>query len=234
MTDITDHLAVIERRVAKALSRAGRENERVLVLAVSKGQPTAAIAAAISAGIVDFGENYVDEAVRKMDELSEKPVNWHFIGRVQSNKTRTIAERFSWIHTIDRPRIAERLNVQRPETLAALNALIQVNLAGESRKGGVPAADVERLADLIDSLPNLRLRGLMAIPPAGLTPSEARRHFSDIAALAHSLRTPSRPLDVLSMGMSGDFEIAVECGANCVRIGTALFGERRAGGVAQV
>lgn len=230
MTEITDHLAIIERRVAAAVRAADRPAD-VLILAVSKGQPTAAIEAAFHAGIVDFGESYIDEAVRKMDTLALPAVTWHFIGRIQSNKTRTIAEKFDWVHTIDRAKIAERLSAQRPADKPPLNVLIQINLAGEPQKGGVDEAGAAALAALVDDLPRLKLRGLMTIPPAGLTPAEAADHFRRVASLAKRLARPGRPLDMLSMGMSGDFETAIACGSTCVRIGTALFGERRRGGV---
>jgi len=151
VTEITDHLAVIERRVAAALSRAGRGEHDVMLVAVSKGQPAAAIAAAHAAGLRDFGENYVDEALEKMDSLADLDIRWHFIGRIQSNKTRTIAERFDWVHTVDRERIAARLNSQRPDDKSPLNVLIQVNLANESQKGGVPAIGLPPLAAAIDN-----------------------------------------------------------------------------------
>lgn len=198
-----------------------------MILAVSKGQPAAAIAAAHRAGIVDFGENYVDEALQKIAALGEHDLHWHFIGRIQSNKTRPIAENFDWVHTVDRNRIAERLNAQRPPHAAPLNVLIQINLAHEPQKGGIGEDALATLAGAIDSLPRLRLRGLMTMPPAGLSDELLREHFTRIARLAAQHATPQRPLDFLSMGMSGDFETAIACGSTCVRIGTAIFGERK-------
>lgn len=227
MIDITDHLAIIERRVAAAFARARRPAEGTLILAVSKGQSVEAMQAAYRAGIRDFGENYIDEALMKMERLSHPDVCWHFIGRIQSNKTRVIAERFDWVQTIDRSRVAIRLDNQRPGDADPLNVLIQVNLARESQKGGVDAAGLTPLVDLIDSLPRLRLRGLMTLPPAELAEADLRRHFLDVRDLAREHSRPDRMLDVLSMGMSGDYEIAVECGSTCIRIGTALFGPRR-------
>jgi hypothetical protein len=226
VTDITDHLAIIERRVAQALARAGRVDDDVLIVAVSKGQPAAAIADAHRAGIIDFGENYVDEALHKIESLQEFPLRWHFIGRIQSNKTRAIAEHFDCVHTLDRVRIAERLNAQRPAYAAPLDVLIQVNLESEPQKGGVEEAALGRLADAIDALPRLRLRGLMTIPPARLDEASLRDHFIRIARLAERYGTTQRALSVLSMGMSGDYELAIACGSSCVRIGTAIFGER--------
>ena len=227
MIDITDHLAIIEQRVARALARARRPAGSVTILAVSKGHSVAAVENVHRAGLRNFGENYLDEAVAKMERLSHLDICWHFIGRIQSNKTRPIAEQFDWAQTIDRQRIATRLNDQRPHHAIPLNVLIQVNLAGEQQKGGTSAAQIAPLADLIDSLPKLRLRGLMTLPPAGLSEAELRRHFLEIRDLALEHSRPERPLDVLSMGMSDDYEIAVECGSTCIRVGTALFGPRR-------
>jgi hypothetical protein len=158
--------------------------------------------------------------------LQEFPLRWHFIGRIQSNKTRAIAEHFDCVHTLDRVRIAERLNAQRPAYAAPLDVLIQVNLESEPQKGGVEEAALGRLADAIDALPRLRLRGLMTIPPARLDEASLRDHFIRITRLAERYGTTQRALSVLSMGMSGDYELAIACGSSCVRIGTAIFGER--------
>jgi pyridoxal phosphate enzyme (YggS family) len=197
-----------------------------MILAVSKGQTAAAIETAYRAGLRNFGENYVDEAAEKMRTLSHLDICWHFIGRIQSNKTKVIAENFSWVHTIDRPRIAERLSRQRPRPAPALNALIQVNLAGERQKGGISVASLPALVERVDSLPQLNLRGLMTLPPADLHGQDLRTHFLRIRDLAVQHSRPDRPLDVLSMGMSDDYELAIECGSTCVRVGTALFGPR--------
>jgi len=226
VTQITDHLAKTERRVASSLTRARREGEHVTIVAVSKQHPAAAIAEAYAAGQRDFGENYLQEALPKMESLADLDVVWHFIGAIQSNKTRAIAERFQWVHTIDRERIARRLDAQRPAHAAPLNVLIEVNIAGEAQKAGVGVHEVAQLADVIAGLPRLRLRGLMTMPPAGSTEPESRAHFSALRDLAATLRPAHADMDTLSMGMSNDFEIAIECGATMVRIGTAIFGPR--------
>jgi pyridoxal phosphate enzyme (YggS family) len=223
VTDITDHLAEIIDRIARASRAVERRPESVTIIAVSKQQPAAAIEAAYHAGIVNFGESYLQEALPKMDELRSLPLVWHFVGRLQANKTRQIAERFDWVHTVDRLRIAERLNEQRPRFAAPQNVLIQVNQAGEAQKSGVAPDKVGALADAIGALPRLTLRGLMTLPPQEGTP---RRWFDELAALQRDLVAAGHALDTLSMGMSGDFEAAVAAGATFVRIGTALFGER--------
>lgn len=202
------------------------KGDTVTIVAVSKQHPAEAIAEAYAAGQRHFGENYLQEALPKMDRLAELDIVWHFIGRIQSNKTRPIAERFDWVHTIDRERIARRLDAQRPAGAAALNVLIEVNIAGEAQKAGVGADEVAALAGAIAALPALRLRGLMTMPPAASTESESRAHFSTLSALAASLKAEHPEIDTLSMGMSNDFEIAIECGATMVRIGTAIFGPR--------
>lgn len=200
-----------------------------MIVAVSKGQPAAAIAAAYAAGHRRFGENYLQEALDKIEALSDLDIEWHFIGRIQSNKTRPIAEHFAWVHTLDRSRIAQRLDAQRPEALERLNVLIQVNLEGETQKGGVSPSEIVPLAQAVASLPRLRLRGLMTIPPAEMSEAGLREHFLAVAALGDRLRQEGCDVDTLSMGMSGDFETAVQCGSSCVRIGTAIFGPRERG-----
>lgn len=159
-----------------------------------------------------------------MDELADLPITWHFVGRIQANKTRTIAERFDWVHTVDRAKTALRLSEQRAATAPPLNVLIQVNQANEPQKAGAAPADVAALARTIRSLPHLALRGLMSVPPQ----RDAARWFAELASLRASLRADGIHLDTLSMGMSDDFELAIAAGSNCVRIGTAIFGERRA------
>lgn len=226
MTQITDHLAKTERRVASSLTHAGRASDAVTIVAVSKQHSAEAIAEAYAAGQRHFGENYLQEALPKMDRLAGLDIVWHFIGRIQSNKTRPIAERFDWVHTIDRERIAHRLDAQRPADAAPLDVLIEVNLAGEAQKAGIAANDVAALADAIAALPRLRLRGLMTMPPAASSPAESRLQFDALRELAAELRPRHPTIDTLSMGMSNDFEIAIECGATMVRIGTAIFGPR--------
>lgn len=196
------------------------------IVAVSKQQSPDAIQQAYRAGQRDFGESYVQEAEPKLAALAELDIVWHFIGRIQGNKTRFIAERFHWAHTVDRERIARRLAEQRPYHAPPLNVLIQVNLAGEPQKGGVAPDEVEPLADAIARFDRLALRGLMTIPPAGLDDSESRVHFERLAALQARLAARGFAVDTLSMGMSDDFEIAIAAGSTCVRIGTAIFGPR--------
>jgi pyridoxal phosphate enzyme (YggS family) len=197
----------------------------VTIVAISKQQPPSAIAAAHDAGITNFGESYVQEALPKMDSLASLAATWHFVGKLQANKTRQIAERFHWVHTVDRLRIAERLNEQRPAFAAPLNVLLQVNQGGEAQKGGARVTDVAALAHAVAALPRLRLRGLMTLPPQSGAPGH---WFAELAALRRRLEDDGLVLDSLSMGMSADFEEAIAAGATLVRIGTAIFGERGA------
>jgi hypothetical protein len=214
--------------MAAAAASAGRNADSVTLLAVSKGQPAELIRAAAAAGLTDIGESYLAEALAKMEALSDLPLTWHFIGRLQANKTRHVAERFAWVHGLDRLKLAERLAAQRPYHAPALNVCIQVNLAGEASKGGVPVQDAPALAAAVAALPHLALRGLMCIPPEETDPGRQREWFARLRALGDSLSARGLVLDTLSMGMSGDFEAAIQEGATCVRIGTALFGPRRA------
>jgi pyridoxal phosphate enzyme (YggS family) len=223
VTEITEHLANIVERVARAARRNSRDDSNVLIVAVSKQQHATAIAEAYRAGQRDFGESYAQEAAAKMDELAGLEIVWHFIGKLQANKTRLIAERFAWVHTLDRIKIAERLNEQRSPHAPPLNVLIQVNQGAESQKGGVPVAETESFARAIGSLPRLALRGLMSIPPQV---SSTTHWFNELAALRARLVAAGLPLDTLSMGMSADFEAAIAAGSTCVRVGTAIFGER--------
>lgn len=223
MTQITTQLAEIVERVARATRAAARALDNVTIVAVSKQQSVAAIAEVYAAGIQDFGESYCQEALPKLAQLAGRDIVWHFIGKVQTNKTRSIAEHFSWVHTVDRLKIAQRLSEQRPPFAPALNVLIQVNQGNEEQKGGVPPGDVEALAREIHALPRLALRGLMTIPPHDADPMP---YFADLAALQRRLVTAGLPLDSLSMGMSADFEAAITAGATHVRIGTAIFGAR--------
>lgn len=206
-----------------ALRDAGRGADEILVLAVSKRQPIGAIEAAFLAGQCHFGENYVQEARAKIAALKSLPIVWHFIGQLQANKTREVAERFQWVHTLDRLRIARRLNNQRPHHAPPLNVCIQVNQAGEPGKGGIEPDDVEDLARQIGQCPRLRLRGLMTIPPAAADPA---RFFAELRVLRDRSGAVGIPMDTLSMGMSADLEQAVTAGSSIVRIGTAIFGPR--------
>jgi pyridoxal phosphate enzyme (YggS family) len=219
-------LAEIVERVARSTHASGRAPGSVTIVAVSKQQSAAAIAAAHASGIRDFGESYIQEALPKMTELANFAIVWHFIGKLQTNKTRTVAEHFAWVHTLDRLKIAERLAEQRPHFALPLNVLIQVNQGNEAQKGGVAPHDVEALAYAVRALPRLRLRGLMTIPPRDAIDSGA--YFAKLATLQRGLVAGGLALDTLSMGMSQDFETAIVAGATHVRIGTAIFGARDA------
>jgi pyridoxal phosphate enzyme (YggS family) len=224
VTEITDHLADLIERVARCAEQSGRSRDSVTIVAVSKQQSASAIATAQRAGLAHFGESYVQEALPKMSALADLPLVWHFVGRVQANKSRQIAEAFDWVHTVERLRIAERLNEQRSPHATPLNVLIQVNQGREPQKSGALPEDVANLARAIRKLPRLVLRGLMTLPPLDGAPS---RWFAELAALRAELADEGIPLDSLSMGMSADFEEAIAAGATHVRIGTALFGSRR-------
>jgi pyridoxal phosphate enzyme (YggS family) len=226
VTQITDHLAKTLDRIANALASAGRAPDAAMLLAVSKQQPAAAIEAVYRAGQRRFGESFVQEALAKMEQLGRLDIEWHFIGRIQSNKTRAIAERFQWVHTVDRARIAARLNEQRPHFAPPLKVLIQVDLAGESQKGGVDAAALPALARFVAAQPRLELKGLMTIPPAEEPADLGRARFERLAELKRELGGGGLELDTLSMGMSADFELAIAAGSTCVRIGTDIFGPR--------
>lgn len=228
MTEITYDLAEIRERVATALARCGRAADEAMILAVSKGQPAAAIRAAARAGQRDFGENYVDEALGKMEALADLNLTWHFIGRLQANKTRPVAERFHWMHTLDREKIARRLAEQRPAEAPPLKVLIQVDQAGEPQKGGVPETGVAALARAVLELPRLELAGLMTIPPFPDDRERTAAYFVRLAELREQLSGQGIEAPLLSMGMSGDYELALAAGSNCVRLGTAIFGPRGA------
>ena len=207
--------------------RYGREADSVRLIAVSKTQPVEAIRALATLGQADFAENYLQEALPKLAALADLPLTWHFIGQLQANKTRAVAEHFHWVHTLDRERIAVRLNEQRNVHAAPLNVCIQVSLEDEPGKGGISRTDLAVLARKVMELPRLRLRGLMCIPPPRAGFEAQRQLFAELADCARELREQGMPLDTLSMGMSGDLEAAVAAGATCVRIGTAIFGERK-------
>jgi len=224
--NLPDRINALRARVAAAAAGAGRNADSVTLLAVSKGQPADLIRAAAAQGVTHVGESYLAEALGKLEALRDLPLTWHFIGRLQANKTRQVAERFAWVHGVDRLKIAQRLSAQRPYHAPALNVCIQVNLAGEASKGGAPAAEVPDLAAAVARLPRLALRGLMCIPPEEPDPGRQREWFARLRALEDSLNSGGLGLDTLSMGMSGDFEAAIREGATIVRIGTALFGPR--------
>ncbi|MBT2296824.1 YggS family pyridoxal phosphate-dependent enzyme [Pseudomonas fluorescens] len=223
MSTIADNIAQVRSRIRAAEQAAHRDEHSVQLLAVSKTKPAQALREAYAAGLRDFGENYLQEALSKQAELTDLPLIWHFIGPIQSNKTRAIAEHFDWVHSVDRLKIAQRLSEQRPAELPPLNICIQVNVSGEDSKSGCTAADLPALASAISALPRLKLRGLMAIPE----PTEERAAQDAAFAAVQRLQADLKlPLDTLSMGMSHDLESAIAQGATWVRIGTALFGAR--------
>ncbi len=226
--NLPERVQELRERIAAAAARSGRTASSVTLLAVSKAQPAERVCAAAAQGVRDFGESYLDEALVKLAALEDLPLTWHFVGRMQANKTRPVAERFAWVHGVDRLRIAERLSAQRPFHAPALNICIQVNLAGEASKGGVPPAELPALAAQVAALPRLRLRGLMCIPPEETEPARQRQWFAKLRRLEEQLNAGGAGLDTLSMGMSEDFESAILEGASIVRIGTALFGQRPA------
>jgi pyridoxal phosphate enzyme (YggS family) len=225
LEDIARNLATVRARIAAAATHAGRDPATVRLLAVSKLQPVSALAAARAAGQADFGENYVQEALPKIAALGG-PADWHLIGALQSNKSREVAERFHWMHTVDRDGIARRLSEQRPAGLPALQVCLQVNISDESSKGGVMPERLGELADAVASLPRLKLRGLMAIPAPAADFEAQRLPFRRLRGLLDELKRRGHDLDTLSMGMSEDLEAAVMEGATIVRIGTAIFGKR--------
>ena len=220
------HVNHVRSRIINAAKAAGRDPASITLVAVGKGKPAECLGVAATCGVTDFGESYLQEALTKMDQLTGLPVHWHFIGRIQSNKTRAIAERFEWVHGVDRASIAGRLSQQRPYHSPPLNLCIQVAVVPEERKGGLAPADVAELAAQILPLPRVRLRGLMCVPPPQPTAAAQRTAFSELRNLLEGLNASGFNLDTLSMGMSSDFEQAIAEGATIVRIGTALFGSR--------
>ena len=228
MSHIAENLQEVHARIERAASAAQRPTDAIRLLAVSKTFPADDIRAAFAAGQRAFGENYVQEAVSKIEALADlrTEIEWHFIGPLQSNKTRPVAEHFDWVHSIDRLKIAQRLSEQRPDTLPPLNVCLQVNVSGEASKSGVAPEDAPAVAREIASLPKLRLRGLMSIPEPAADPAAQREPHRILRELYETLRAQGVALDTLSMGMSGDLEAAVLEGATMVRIGTAIFGKR--------
>ena len=223
MSTIADNIERVSQRIRAAADAVQRDASSIHLLAVSKTKPAQAVREAYAAGMRDFGENYLQEALGKQAELTDLPLSWHFIGPIQSNKTRAIAENFAWVHSVDRLKIAQRLSEQRPADLAPLNICIQVNVSGEASKSGCTPADLPALAQAISALPRLQLRGLMAIPEPTDDRAAQDAAFATVRELQAGLNLP---LDTLSMGMSHDLESAIAQGATWVRIGTALFGAR--------
>ena len=233
MSTIADNIALVSARIRAAAQASQRDESSIHLLAVSKTKPAAALREAYAAGLRDFGENYLQEALGKQAELGDLPLSWHFIGPIQSNKTRAIAENFAWVHSVDRLKIAQRLSEQRPADLPPLNICIQVNVSGEASKSGCTPADLPALASAISALPRLKLRGLMAIPEPTDDRAAQDAAFAAVRRLNENLRDRlDLPTDTLSMGMSHDLEAAIAQGATWVRIGTALFGARGSGHMA--
>jgi pyridoxal phosphate enzyme (YggS family) len=226
MNNIEKNLRHIHARIAAAATACERDPDSVLLLAVSKKKPAADIRIAHACGQSAFGENYLQEALQKMQELQDLDISWHFIGAIQSNKTRNIAEAFDWAHCIDRAKIARRLSEQRPPHMAPLNVCIQINLDHETSKAGIDLAELPGLAAAIDPLPGIRLRGLMSIPAPREDVAAQREAFARLADALQSLRQQGIDCDTLSMGMTGDMDVAIAEGSTLVRIGTAIFGER--------
>lgn len=226
MIGVTENFRKIQDLLAKAARDAGRPADAVRLLAVSKKKPVEAVLEAAAAGQLDFGENFVQEGLEKIAAAGRADLRWHFIGHLQSNKTRPVAEHFDWVHTVDKAKTARRLSVQRPHHAAPLNICIEVNIDGEAQKSGVAPAETAALAREITSLPRLRLRGLMCLPKIRNGFAEQRKPFAALRSLQESLNADGFSLDTLSMGMTADYAAAIHEGATIVRIGTALFGER--------
>jgi PLP dependent protein len=221
-----ERLAAVQERITNAARSAGRNPAAITLIGVAKSQSLARVTAALDAGLAELGENYVQEARAHIDALAGRSFGRHFIGALQTNKTRDAARLFDWVHTVDRLRIAERLSAQRPESMPPLMVCIQVRIGDESTKAGVMPARVAELARAVAQLPRLSLRGLMCLPPAETDPARQRRWFRELRLLLESLNAGGLRLDALSMGMSGDYAAAIAEGATHLRIGTASFGER--------
>lgn len=228
MATIASNLQLVTARINQACSRVGRRPDSVTLLAVSKTFPAETVREAFHAGQRKFGENYVQEALDKITALADlrDQIEWHMIGPLQSNKTRVVAETFDWVHTIDRLKIAQRLNEQRPAHLPPLQVCIQVNTSGEDSKSGVAPSEALALAQAVSALPRLRLRGVMALPAPTSDPALQQAQLHAVRVLFDELKLKGLPMDTLSMGMSADLEAAVEAGSSMLRVGTALFGNR--------
>lgn len=230
MTNISNNIVAIQEKIANASIKAQRQGE-VQLLAVSKTKPVSLIKQAFAQGLSHFGENYVQESVEKIQQIKldrdfNRPIYWYFIGPLQSNKTRPVAENFDWVQSVDRLKIAQRLNQQRPDHLPILNICLQVNISGEKSKSGTTLSQVMELASQVQDLPRLKLRGIMAIPQNSNDPQIVEQQFSALHQIYQQLQKHYPDIDTLSMGMSGDLESAVKCGSTMVRIGTDIFGAR--------
>ena len=217
-------LAALEQRIAAAAKQCGRRAGDIKLLAVSKRKPAEAIAQLADCRHLAFGENYLQEALPKLEALAARRLEWHFIGRIQANKTRLIADKFDWVHTLDRVRIAERLSAQRPAGMTPLNVCIEVNVSAEASKAGVNTREIHQLAERVQELPGLQLRGLMTLPAPFQRPAEQRAALRPLVEAHAELNRQGFKLDTLSMGTSHDFEVAIAEGATVIRVGTALFG----------
>lgn len=227
MSTIIENIAAVRSRMATAAQSSQRQPESIGLLAVSKTHPASAIEEVYRAGLCNLGENYLQEALEKQAQLSHLPLTWHFLGNIQSNKTRTIAQQFDWVHAVDRLRIAKRLSAQRPADKGPLNICLQVNISAEPSKSGCTPAELPELAQAVAGLDNLRLRGLMVIPQPATAFEQQRVAFRQTRELLEQVNPSlATPMDTLSMGMSGDLEAAIAEGATWVRIGTAIFGQR--------
>ena len=230
MSTIENNITALQKRIQQAASDAGRNPEDIQLLAVTKTRNSAQISSAISAGVHCFGENYLQEAIGKIGQFNDTRLDWHFIGPLQSNKTRQAAENFTWVHTVDRIKIAQRLSIQRPDNMPALNICLQINIDNESSKSGFNQDQAIEVAATIAQLPKLKLRGLMAIPRPRSTYKEQRQPFAQLRSLMQQINSGldnSQKLDTLSMGMSADLEAAIAEGATLVRVGTDIFGARQ-------
>ncbi|MCF6354026.1 MAG: YggS family pyridoxal phosphate-dependent enzyme [Candidatus Polarisedimenticolaceae bacterium] len=226
MNTIATRLDDVRQCIRSAATKYGRPNHSIQLLAVSKTRPAEDIRSAIEAGQHSFGENYLQEAAEKIQQLADAQAEWHFIGRIQSNKTKIIATHFDWVHGLCSFKHAQRLNDQRPDKLPPLNVCLQINLSNEQSKAGITPAEAAELAGLIHALPRLHLKGLMTLPAPAETLLQQRQPFQALRELRDQIKTDTLPLDTLSMGMSGDLEAAIAEGATIVRIGTAIFGPR--------
>jgi pyridoxal phosphate enzyme (YggS family) len=228
MTDVAvaQHIAKLLDRIRIASQNCGRNPDEITLIAVSKTKPAAAIRTAATAGLTDFGESYLQEALEKIQQLQDLPLRWHFVGPIQSNKTRPIAENFDWVHSVGRLKIARRLSEQRPDHLPPLQLCLQVNISGEASKSGASLDELPALASEVAGLPGLRLRGLMAIPAPHREFEQQRSAFAAVRQAMESIRENLPQLDTLSIGMSADLEAAIAEGATMLRVGTDIFGPR--------
>lgn len=226
MNESYERWTMLQERIARACQAADREIQSVKLLAVGKQHPAEAIARLHALGQARFGENRVEEALKKQEALTSLAIEWHFIGAIQSRKTREIAEHFDWVQSVDREKVLQRLSKQRPPNQKPLNICLQVNIDREPQKAGLMSTQLEAMADLASKLPGIKLRGLMCIPSAGVSSEQTGNSFSQMRKLYGALRAQGHPLDTLSMGMSGDLELAIAEGSTMLRVGTDLFGPR--------